>query len=122
MARARLDYHLRGTRRFGCGFAVLLAAAMAFVIFLGTVLGDCMPDDPCHRDDGASIGRALLQAVPIVLAFALAAWLIMAAVRASFGDRLGAAASNALLALLMLVLVWASLRPAFDIFFWLAMR
>ena len=109
---------VRGGRRFGCLFAVLLSGAMGFVIFVGSVMGDCSPGPGCHDDDGAVIGGGLLQAVPIILAFGAAAWLILSVAHALLQERLSPTALNILLTLVTLALVWISFDPAFELYFW----
>jgi len=104
--------------RLGCLYAVLLSLSMAFVISVGSVMGDCVPGPGCHDDDGASIRSGLLRAAPIVLMFGAAASLIFAGAYALFHRRLSPRALWIFLTFATLALAWISFEPAFELYFW----
>ena len=108
---------LRATQLFGCWYAVLLGLGIAFIDFVGTVMGDCEPGPGCHDHDAALIGVGLLKAALIAAVFGAVVWLLVAIIRLMIGSRLNAIVANCLLGALVLALLWASFSPAMDLWF-----
>lgn len=108
---------LRSGGAFGCLFSLLLGLAMGFVIFIGSVMGDCEPGPGCHDNDDAVIAGGLLQAAPIVLGFGLGAWLVLSGLHALLRGRMSPLALNGLLSILTVALAWLCFEPAFELFF-----
>lgn len=109
---------LRAGLPFGCLFAALLGAAMGFVTFVGSIMGDCAPGPGCHDDDGARIGHGLLLAMPIIVGGALVIWIVASLLLVLLKDKVPPVVLNAVLAAFIVAIVWLAFRPAFDLFLW----
>jgi hypothetical protein len=109
---------LRAAGPFGCLFAILLGIAMASVIFVGSVMGDCTPGPGCHDHDGSRIFQSLFIALPIIFGGAAIVWLVSFALRCALQSRVPPIVLNALLAVFTIAAVWFAFHPAFDLFFW----
>lgn len=107
----------RGTRAYGCLFAILLGAAMSFVIFLGNIMGDCPPGPGCHDHDGLHIVQDLAVALPMAALMGAGVWLLASAIRAVLQPVLGKRLVILLLVALTLALAWFGFQPAMELFF-----
>ena len=112
--------NLKATRAYGCLFALLLGGALAVVVFLGNVMGDCSPGPDCHDNEGAHILADLSLALPIAAVLGVGVWLLTAALRAALRPFIAPRLLVVLLVALTLALVWFEFRPAFELFFRLA--
>ncbi|MET0240521.1 MAG: hypothetical protein ABW184_11560 [Sphingobium sp.] len=120
MTAAAPGRHFARTRGHAALFVALLWIAMAFVIAIGSIMGDCDPGPGCHDDDGARIGRALLMMTPVALGFGALCWSVLAGLHAMLATRISF--SGWLLAITAADLAWVSLDPAFWLFLRLAYR
>lgn len=110
--------NLRAARPYGCLFAVLLGLAMSFIVFLGTVMGDCVAEEPdCHSGDGLFIMQSLAVALPIAAFLGACMWLVATALRTVLRPLIPDWLIGVLLVGLTLFLVWLSFDPAFEVFF-----
>lgn len=114
-----ISNRIRAAAPFGCLFAALLGVAMAFVIFVGSVMGDCSPGPGCHDHDGSRIVHSLFVALPIILSCAVVVGLVASVLRFALEGRVRPVLLNALLVSLTIAALWFAFRPAFDLFFWL---
>ena len=118
MVPERVRENFKATRPFGCLFATVLGLSMGFVVFVGSVIGDCEPGAGCHDNDGLRILQGLLVALPIVCLLAAGAWLISTVLQAALGRILPQPVLSILLVAVTLALVWYCFDPAFEVFFW----
>ena len=91
---------------------------MVFVIFVGSVMGDCTPGPGCHDHDGAWILHSLLLALPIVASGAILVWLVSSMLRHLLNGRVHPLALNGALTAATHATVWFAFSPAFELFFW----
>lgn len=108
---------LKGTRAYGCLFAILLGGAMSFVIFLGNIMGDCTPGPGCHDRDALHIIEDLAVALPMAALMGAGVWLLASATRAVLQPVLGERVVILLLLALTLALAWFGFQPAMEAFF-----
>ena len=117
MLPERARENLTATRGYGCLFTIAIGIPMAFVLLLGNIMGDCEPGPGCHDHDGLHILQDLLVALPIVTAFAVGAWLLVALTRSLLRLKLPGTSLIVFLVAVTLALAWFSFYPAFNLFF-----
>ena len=110
---------IRGGMKFGVLYAVLQGLAMSFVIFLGTVIGDCDPGPGCHDNDAVVIGLGILTAMPIIALFSMILYAGAGCARSFLTDRIGSGVTVWLLGKLTVVSVWVNFDLAMMLHMWL---
>jgi hypothetical protein len=114
---APVRQNLKATRAYGCLLASLLGGAMSFVVFLGNIMGDCLPGPGCHDNDGVHIMKDLAVALPIAAVLGVGMWLFAAVVRAALQPIFGERLVILVLVALTLALAWFGFNPAMETFF-----
>jgi hypothetical protein len=107
--------NLHSARPFGCLLIALLAPAMGFIVFVGSIMGDCAPDERCHADDGPRILYGFFMVAVISLSFGALTWLFAAVLRIIIRPLAGGSATNIILVVLVLLLVWFGFSPAMEL-------
>jgi len=110
---------IRRGMKFGVLYAVLLGLEMSFVIFVGSIIGDCDPGPGCHDNDTATIGLGILKAVPIIATFSMLLCVGAGSVRRILDDRIGLRTTTRLLAGLTVAAAWASFDLSLTLHVWL---
>jgi hypothetical protein len=105
---------VKGSRAYGCLFAVLLGGAMSFVIFLGNIMGDCTPGPGCHDHDVVHILKDLAIALPIIAVLGAGVWLLASVIRTALRPAIGDRLVSLLLLGLTLALAWFAFDPAME--------
>lgn len=105
--------------KFAALYAALLGLAMGFVIFVGSIIGDCNLGPGCHDNDAAAIGLGILTAVPIVALFSMLLCVSAGSARHFLDGRIGLRATAWLLVGLTVAAVWASFDLAMTLYIWL---
>ena len=108
---------VKGSRAYGCLFAVLVGGAMSFVIFLGNIMGDCTPGPGCHDQDGLNILKDLAVALPIAAVLGTVVWLLASVIRTALRPLISGWPVSLLLMALTVVLAWFAFDPAMEAFF-----
>lgn len=101
---------------FGCLGAALLGFAMAFVILVGTIMGDCDPGPGCHDQDGFLIARSLLLAAPIVFVAGAAVTMLAAVAHCWLSARLDRAIVKGILSIGTVIVICLGFKGAFALF------
>lgn len=104
--------------KFGLVYACLLGLAMSFVIFVGSIMGDCDPGPGCHDNDAAVIGRGILSALPIIIFASTAVCAGAGVARDYLAGRIGAKSTDWLLAGVTVGAAWGSFDLAMRLFMW----
>jgi hypothetical protein len=107
--------HLKAARPFGCLTAVLLGVGMVFVVYLGSVLGDCVPNTACHNRDGSHILNGFLWTLVIVALIGAASWFASAILRMALRPLIGAIPTNLVLIVASLLTAWFGFGPAIEL-------
>lgn len=110
-----LKLHLRAVRPFGCLAAFLLATGIGFVVFIGTLMGDCNPGPGCHDHDGLHILIGFGGAVIIAALIGIAGWLVSGLLRMVLWPLVGTVATSVLLVAVTLLIVLLSFLPAVEL-------
>ncbi|MFT4026551.1 MAG: hypothetical protein QM676_07095 [Novosphingobium sp.] len=103
---------------FGCLFAFLLGAGMGSIIFVGSAMGDCLPDEPCPNRT-AQFFKGIALTLPIVALGALAFWILSSGLHRIVQGRLSLIALRIVFLFATIGAVWWSFDPAFELFFWI---
>ncbi|MCW2336802.1 hypothetical protein M2337_001035 [Sphingobium sp. B2D3A] len=114
MTIASFKHHLQTAMPFGCLPSALLFVGMGFAVFVGNIMGDCEAGSGCHDNDGFHILNGVMWTLVIAMSIGVGTWLASAVLKMALRPLIGSVATNLLLVIMSLLVVWLCFNPAMD--------